>query len=165
MKGISRLLIIFFIGGFVFISCTEINVAYENKELLNAPHFSIKENYGDYYIFTHVDTTMDVLIIFHVFTKKEISHEKLSISEFSLKDSNGNMLHQVKSEILKTQGDKSPTEGFYNNIFMFDIGSVPIDRETLLDKDIEYLTVEYEINGTKYLEKLDRIERRSFINQ
>lgn len=130
-------------------------------ELLNFDKnepFSVKKNFEDVYLFSRVSCTDYVEIFFHLFNEDDSFPKELQIKNIRITDKNKSVLVS-EEEFFEIAEYVTLANGYYQKVVWLKLDKVTYPPEEYQKKELKELTLTYEINGTKYEEKLVRADQ------
>lgn len=168
MKGINKILRLFLFGFIMFsiFSCKTasiINFESENFENFKNDTISLESLPEDFY-FSRILTATCVDIVIFKFSKQN-NFKELFAKNIVIEDDDGNVIFKQDSMKFKSYDSINVIQDCHYKTYSYEIPYEEFDRVTLRNYKTNCIILSFEIDGTKYSEKLKRDEKKYLVTR
>ena len=168
MKEINKIIILLSIGCIMFSICsckTASIVTFESARFERFKNGVItSEILSEEFYFTRILTATCVDIVIFKFSKKN-NFEDIFVKNIVIIDDTGNKLFEKEKVLLTSNGILHSEYDCNYEIYSYEIPSEEFDKITFQNYKSNCILLSFEIDGTKYTEKLKRNEKKYVVTR
>ena len=151
---------------FSILSCqTASLVNFENEEFEKFKNGSLNlKQLPEEYYFARILTATCVDIVIFKYSKNN-SFENIVAKNLVINDDNGNLIYKRDSMKFNSYDSTDIINNYHYKTYFYEVPQEEFDRITLKNYKTAFITVNFEIDGKQYSEKLKRVEKKYIVTR
>ncbi len=167
MNGISRTIAFLLMGcAMLSFSCTAASVvSFESEKFEDFKKDTLTlGTLPEEFYFTRILTATCVVIVFFKFSQENTFKDTFA-KDIVIADDNGNPIYKKDFMKLNSYDSIDTLNDCYYKTYFYEIPNEAFDRNVLKNYRTDFITVYFEVDGKKYLEKLKRVEKKYLVTR